>query len=85
MTICCVFRDNISKKLGELVFFGRSETVVLGGTAERGNWDDTTDEDTTDRIMNGCCHLMPSLKVNYSRSFKVGQSGTEWRKGLKRN
>lgn len=38
------------------------DTVVLGGTTQRGNFDTTVSEEDTHHILEGCCKLVPSLR-----------------------
>lgn len=44
-----------------------SKSVALGGTHEKGDWTTTIDHVHRQRIWQGCCRLVPSLEVNFSR------------------
>lgn len=49
-------------------FFGKSyiipnvDSVVVGGTAQKGNWDLNVSREDTKNIMDGACELFPSLR-----------------------
>lgn len=38
------------------------DSVVLGGTAQKGNWDTTVSAADTEKIMNDICAVFPSMK-----------------------
>lgn len=42
----------------------RPNEVVLGGTSQAGDWDDTIRASDRQRIWDGCCRMVPSLKVH---------------------
>lgn len=50
-------------------FFGKSyiipnvDTVVLGGTAQKGNWNTTVSLDDTNKILNDIYEIFPSMKA----------------------
>ena len=54
--------------MNNVVFWGTSyiipnvDTVVLGGTAQKGNWDTTVSEADTTRIMDDVCVLYPAMR-----------------------
>jgi glycine/D-amino acid oxidase-like deaminating enzyme len=54
--------------MNNVVFWGTSyiipnvDTVVLGGTAQRGNWDTTPSEADTRKILDDVCELFPAMR-----------------------
>ena len=54
--------------MNNVVFWGSSyiipnvDTVVLGGTAQRGNWDTTPSEEDTRKILDDICQVFPSMR-----------------------
>lgn len=50
-------------------FFGSSyiipnvDTVVLGGTAQKGDWNTNVDLKDTERILNDICEVFPALRT----------------------
>ena len=42
--------------------FPRANTIVMGGTAEIGNYSEETNSETTQKILEKCIKFMPSLK-----------------------
>ena len=56
------FVINYSEKDDVLTYvLPRANNMVLGGTAQVGNWDETVDPDTAELIMSRCVSLIPSL------------------------
>lgn len=47
---------------GKFYVIPNLETVVLGGTTQKGSWDTSINEQDKQRILEGCCQLVPSLK-----------------------
>ena len=56
------FVINYSEKDVLTYVLPRAHNVVLGGTAEVGNWDEIADPDTAELIMSRCVSLIPSLR-----------------------
>jgi len=42
----------------------RTESVTLGGTGQYNDWNTEVDENDKQRILDDCCKLVPSLRVN---------------------
>ncbi|KAL3137419.1 hypothetical protein ABBQ32_006940 [Trebouxia sp. C0010 RCD-2024] len=47
---------------GKFYVIPNLETVVLGGTTQKGSWDTSINKEDKQRILEGCCQLVPSLK-----------------------
>lgn len=54
----CIHYDS-GPKLTYII--ARSDSVVLGGTIERGNWSEKVEEETTEDIVKRCTEIEPSL------------------------
>ncbi|GAB1599395.1 D-amino-acid oxidase-like [Argonauta hians] len=55
-----------------LYIFPLKDFVILGGTAQMGNWDTRPNESDTKRILDDCTKLVPSLKDVEILDTKVG-------------
>lgn len=49
-----------------LLCYASKDYVILGGTQQEGNWNTKPDPADSMSIHNGCCKLMPGLKVRTS-------------------
>ncbi|RDD41250.1 D-amino-acid oxidase [Trichoplax sp. H2] len=55
---CCIY---INEKAISYIL-PRATTVLLGGTAQAGNWSKSIDPNDSKRIFEDCCKIIPSLK-----------------------
>ena len=64
--------------INSVFFFGKSyiipniDSVVLGGTAQKGDWNTVVSNDDTDRILNDVCAVFPSIRNACIESVWVG-------------
>ncbi|XP_036361766.1 D-amino-acid oxidase-like isoform X2 [Octopus sinensis] len=63
------FSDEATKPL---YIFPTKNYVVMGGTAQKGNWDTTPNEQDQRHILDGCARIVPSLKDAEILDTKVG-------------
>jgi D-amino-acid oxidase len=62
-----------SKNLAELTYmFPHGDTILLGGTAEEGEWDKTPKPEISERIVRGCTAIDPRLHGAEILEHRVG-------------
>lgn len=56
---------------GQHYLIPQLDTVVVGGTAQKGSWDESVSEEDTEKIL-GACRVFPSLRTAPIESVSVG-------------